>query len=680
MASPRVQTSHGITAGLSIGDGTNNIKLECVPFIHDAFVKLTALARTTGKYAPNGKGWPDFAGHTNCAIFSRVGVTDGGGAVLRAEHAGTIPENELIILLKAKILQPAVSSSASVTRGGSDGAATNTSVTPAAGDKVSSLLADGKLLYQLDKLDEAETKLNQALSIQPDNQAAHYYLSVIRQQRIKAVVDAHNGGRLKVIPNPYVRTNTIHISAARQKLYEKLSEITFDKVSYPGLTLAEVMRNLRTETKQRDPGQEGINFVLNRAKPPVAGAIVQPGQPQNFDPTTGQPIVTPLTAAIDNVDLGTVMITLDPGLQNVRLMDVLEAIVKSSDHPIKYSLLDYGIEFSFKGPDVPELHTRTFKVDTNSFSQELKRLGAITNRTGSSTDASNIQVAIVNFFHATGVDLPAPKSVFFNDRQGTLTVHATADDLDLIEQAINTLIIAPPEVTIKVRFVEVDPGNKGMIALLGGILTNAPSTFTNSPTLCGILSQPRLKSILKALEKRDHANLLNEGEVTTLSGRQANFQVMDVKTIVTGLTTTTNNSTFKIDTTPFGTTVDVVPYVCADGYTVQMTVIPSVTEFLGYEDSGKFLKIDKRFKDAHLPLPESRIRKAVLSANVSDGQTLVLGNLSDELVVNELDGKELRTPFTDTKNKQLFVFITATIIDAAGNRVHSDDYYDGPVF
>lgn len=691
LSSPRIQTAHGITASLSILDGTNNIQLECVPFIHDHFVKLTALARTTGKYAPDGKGWPDFAGHTNCAIFSRVGTPDGGGVVLRAEHAGSMAENELIVLLKAKILEPAAPSSSSMTRGGSNGTTSNASVTPAAGDKAGPLLADGKLLYEVGKLDEAETKFNQALSIQPDNQAAHYYLSVIKQQRMRAVVDAHNSGGLKVIPNPYP-TNTIYTSAARQKLYEKLNDIKFDKIFYPGLTLAEVIRNLRAETRQRDPDQKGINFILNRTKP---------GPPQTFDPLTGQPIATS-PAPQEDLDLGTVMISLDPGLQNVRLMDVLEAIIKSSNHPIKYSLLDYGIEFSFKGPEVPELHTRTFKVDPKTFYLGLENAKAIslgpqtTGGGGSSGAARNlknlkygggdsttdIQMAVINFFNSIGVNLSAPKSVFFNDRQGTLTVHATADDLDLVEQVINTLNIKPPEVTVKARFIEVDLANKNVIALLGGVLTNAPGASTNSPTVCGILSRPQLKAVLKALEKRDHANLLNEGEVTTLSGRQANFEVVDVNTIVTGFTTTTNSSTPEVSSvlTTNGTTVDVVPYVCADGYTVQMTVTPAVTEFLGYADSGTS-KIAKTFKVNHVSFPTFRVRKALLSAIVWDGQTLVVGHLSDELVVvNEINGKEFRQPYTDTKKKQLFVLITPTIIDASGNRVHSDDYYDGPVF
>ena len=48
-------------------------------------------------------------------------------------------------------------------------------------DQTGQLVQDGKLLYQVGKLDEAEAKLNQVLAIQPDNQAAQYYLGVALQ-------------------------------------------------------------------------------------------------------------------------------------------------------------------------------------------------------------------------------------------------------------------------------------------------------------------------------------------------------------------------------------------------------------------------------------------------------------------------------------------------------------------
>jgi hypothetical protein len=32
---------------------------------------------------------------------------------------------------------------------------------------------------------------------------------------------------------------------------------------------------------------------------------------------------------------------------------------------------------------------------------------------------------------------------------------------------------------------------------------------------------------------------------------------------------------------PFGQTLDVIPFVSADGYTIQLNIVPTFTEFLG---------------------------------------------------------------------------------------------------
>src|SRR6185436_1836998 len=99
-----------------------------------------------------------------------------------------------------------------------------------------------------------------------------------------------------------------------------------------------------------------------------------------------------------------------------------------------------------------------------------------------------------------------------------------------------------------------------------------------------------------------------ESSVTTLSGRQTQIQVVDLRTIVTGVdlnqTSTGGGGNlagtggagaigstvqFNTDTLPFGPTLDVIPYVSADGFTIQMTIIPTITEFLGYDDPGKFV-------------------------------------------------------------------------------------------
>jgi len=62
-------------------------------------------------------------------------------------------------------------------------------------------------------------------------------------------------------------------------------------------------------------------------------------------------------------------------LTDVRLADVLDAIVLVADHPIKYSVQDYAVVFSAKGPEPVPLETRTFKIDPNTFVQGLESVG-----------------------------------------------------------------------------------------------------------------------------------------------------------------------------------------------------------------------------------------------------------------------------------------------------------------
>src|SRR6185437_14938683 len=107
-----------------------------------------------------------------------------------------------------------------------------------------------------------------------------------------------------------------------QKIYEKLKDIRFDKIAFPNVPLSEVIRTLTEQTQRRDVDQEGINFLLNKTKPPAASGT---GGAPTFDPTTGQPI----SQESQDFDLAAVTIDLSPGLRNVRLLDVLEAITKT---------------------------------------------------------------------------------------------------------------------------------------------------------------------------------------------------------------------------------------------------------------------------------------------------------------------------------------------------------------
>ena len=137
---------------------------------------------------------------------------------------------------------------------------------------------------------------------------------------------------------------------------------------------------------------------------------------------------------------------------------------------------------------------------------------------------------------------------------------------------------------------------------------------------------------------------------------------------------------------PFGQVLDVVPYVSADGYTIQINIVPTFTEFLGYDqDSARLVRaVIPGVPVQDTPLPRYRVRQVATSAIVWDGQTVVLGGLIAENVrkVREkvpvlgdipLVGRLFRSESADSTKKNLIMFVTPTIIDPAGNRIHTEN-------
>ena len=137
---------------------------------------------------------------------------------------------------------------------------------------------------------------------------------------------------------------------------------------------------------------------------------------------------------------------------------------------------------------------------------------------------------------------------------------------------------------------------------------------------------------------------------------------------------------------PFGQVLDVIPYVSADGYTIQLHVVPTFTEFLGYDTdlAREFQTVVPGLPVQRTPLPRFRVRQVATSAIVWDGQTVVLGGLIAENVRKSREkvpvlgdipllGRLFRSETSDSTKKNLIIFVTPTIIDPAGNRVHATD-------
>jgi general secretion pathway protein D len=235
---------------------------------------------------------------------------------------------------------------------------------------------------------------------------------------------------------------------------------------------------------------------------------------------------------------------------------------------------------------------------------------------------------------------------------------------------------------------------------------NAPSLPTLG-TITGIMTDPQFRVAINAIEQRTGSDLLAAPKVTTESGRQAHIAAQDLVTIVTSVEQNTSTGTgggltssgssaaqSENYTTSFlalGPSLDVIPTVSADGFSIEMALIPTYTEFIGYDNPGQFVPQSEVAVGstvgipivAVLPLPHFRIRSVATACDVWDGQTVVLGGLISETITKIHDkvpmlgdlpffGKLFQSSGSDSTKENLLIFVTPTMIDPAGNRVHTD--------
>jgi type II secretory pathway component GspD/PulD (secretin)/beta-lactamase regulating signal transducer with metallopeptidase domain len=224
-----------------------------------------------------------------------------------------------------------------------------------------------------------------------------------------------------------------------------------------------------------------------------------------------------------------------------------------------------------------------------------------------------------------------------------------------------------------------------------------PLAATNSTTgkVTGILTGPQLHTLLRALEQRAGVDILSAPRVTTASGRQAQISAVQLKTIVQGLDLQTESdleskrpgpyaASFRTAQIPVGPTLDVLPRVDADGRSIDLTVIASVTEFLGYESAAEESPLIRVQVDdgkpmlVQAPLPKLRVRTAMGNVRIRDGETVVLGGMTIREQVRVKDkvpvlgdiplvGRMFRSESQSEVQKNLVVLVTASLVDPEGN-------------
>lgn len=235
----------------------------------------------------------------------------------------------------------------------------------------------------------------------------------------------------------------------------------------------------------------------------------------------------------------------------------------------------------------------------------------------------------------------------------------------------------------------------------GQAVPGVSGTMGSIVSISSILTNPELTVILHALEQQDGINLLSAPKVTTKSGAGAEIKVVKELIYPTeyqqqaqsiGTTSAGNQSLVQIVVTPSafekrdtGVILQVTPTVGPDNETIDLAMVPQVVELAEWIDYGSDVPTGDATRTQHLTLnqPIFHSRSITTSISIWDGQTVVMGGLITEGQRNSEDkipvlgdipllGYLFRTKTTQSVKKNLLIFVTANLVDPAGNKIKKE--------
>ncbi|MCG3148129.1 MAG: hypothetical protein PCFJNLEI_01571 [Verrucomicrobiae bacterium] len=256
------------------------------------------------------------------------------------------------------------------------------------------------------------------------------------------------------------------------------------------------------------------------------------------------------------------------------------------------------------------------------------------------------------------------------------------------------------------NFDEITAGLRDSSSLGGSAIAAAisgaggVSGLNSLATIKGILTDPQFEVVIKALSQKKTADVLSAPKITTINGVQAQIKVVQefiypseytepqVSGGAGGAVTPTVPSAFK--TREVGVILNVTPTVGSDNYTINLALTPEVSEFLGFLDyspgevtqtssvggSNTTTSVPYRIQQ-----PLFSTRTLATSVVIWDGQTVVLGGLIKENIQKVDDkvpflgdipivGRLFRSKATTRSKQNLLIFVTARLVDPAGNPIH----------
>lgn len=611
-------------------------------------------------------------------------------------------------------------------------------------EQVKSLLVEAQGLYDSGRFEDAMRKYEEVLRLDRFNIAARRGMEQVDLARTRVADAAYNDTRASMITDvdkgwelPIRRIDSgpsaileqpVMAVRGTQSVGRKLDDIVIPRISFTDATVREVIEALREQAAEldtaADAGGRGVNIVLkldetsasqtitiDLANLPLREALDYVTRLANLkikvDPYAV--LIVPLTEDTD------VMLTKEyrvpPGFitslpSSAETTSIGEGVVAVSK--AKEFLESQGVQFP-TGASANFLASSSRLIVRNT-QENLDLVDALVESASGQTPS---QVEIESKFVEVSQD--NLKELGFDWLLGAFSLGGgsgvyggggtTGDQFNAVSPAGGSAYypFVNPVTGVPVGNNPVTAGNRtGGAAItanaLDALLLGNPVTGPASGVLAlaGVFTNPQFQVVLRALNQKKGIDVLSAPKVTTKSGSSATVEVVREfrypqeyeppqipQSTGVGRQPVTPATPTSFTMRPVGVKLEVEPTVGADNNTIDLRLLPEVSEFEGFINYGS--PIENRGEivtDNVINYPVFSQRKVETSVSIYDGQTVALGGLIREDVQKVTDktpilgdiplaGALFRSQADKHIKRNLIIFVTASLMDPAGQPVAS---------
>ncbi len=535
--------------------------------------------------------------------------------------------------------------------------------------EINLLFRAGQFLYQNDQWDEARDKMEQILVKDPYNENAITLLEKI-YRRLYAIADVRAYNELLreqaqsdwswVESIPDVRNIVITGSAdpyeaAGNELYNRLNELMIDHIEFEGADVTSAISMLRARSKDLDPQGEGFNIIVPQSEKYADKTVTL-----NLDQIPLYEVIryickiTGLNFRIDETDK---IITIGSGSDVsdmvTRYIPIRQATVLRIVGNMRAEGIGDGItqEDTLGQVDAGFANVSPSSIDNDPDSMRVTSIAPETLRT---------------YFAESGIPFEDGSSIAYDARANKLTVVNTPENIRQLEFAIRDMDMQDPLILIESKMVEIkmndleELGFDWTLSHGNGEGDHWNFTFTSPSIGSGFSDNTLVNNLnlipnfgpggswslfltINAVDRTDRSEILSTPKVVTVSGRQAQVQMVrqmyfPERWTEPEISTSCGSSVSFEPSYPefgpardIGTSLTVTPTLQPNNYTIRLELNPTVTDLTGWSDYSYNYVIGEFSSGEEYPMtlkmPEISNREVQTTIKVYDGQTVVIGGI-----------------------------------------------------